>query len=409
MNNIMKLIFLLLLILFIPFSYSNGIWTYAEDIKAGVFGEREGLTDDDNYTFNNIVYFNRNIFANESATVRGNIISNRLVSFENSSFFIEPFGVSNLHRIVVNRIFSPGTNAYYLNPAGLSILQDLRVDSEIIYQGSSLEDIFVNRDGDTMTGDLNIYGDLTAQQICSSINPNICVDFNEFIVPKSLALDILMTVALLPGTGVIQGISDTRFHLTGSGVLTALDALEVLLYESGSDPNTATREEVEATINLWEDLQQPFLNRFDGIMQGDLDLDGNNINMGNGNINQVDTINVRELCSEDGENCFELADQSSGFSSNIFIDALVVSSRDEDWTGGPSSAWGYSFDLGNNQVTSSQIYDLCFLTTTLFPTIDDAYVMGGGCELNKNTNGTWTLTAHRQKRVSAYCAAACIG
>lgn len=153
----MKLIFLtLIMVLLIPFSYSNGIWTYPEDIKSGVFGAREGLGGDDNYTFNNIVYFNRNIFANESINVTGDVIANRFISRINSDYVLEPSKVSNLHRLVVDRIFSLGSNAFYLDPANTSILNDLTINGVLLYKGEDIDSRHVNRAGDTMTGDLNI-------------------------------------------------------------------------------------------------------------------------------------------------------------------------------------------------------------------------------------------------------------
>ena len=61
----MKVYIVLILVLtIIPFSFSNGIWTYAEDIRAGVFGLNENNPlAQYNYTFMDIVYFNANIFA----------------------------------------------------------------------------------------------------------------------------------------------------------------------------------------------------------------------------------------------------------------------------------------------------------------------------------------------------------
>ncbi|MFP4402628.1 MAG: hypothetical protein ACLFPL_05375, partial [Candidatus Nanoarchaeia archaeon] len=40
---------------------TNGVWTYSEDIKAGVFGADEGNPSGSNYTFNEIVYFNQDL------------------------------------------------------------------------------------------------------------------------------------------------------------------------------------------------------------------------------------------------------------------------------------------------------------------------------------------------------------
>ena len=58
-----NLVLLILVLTVIPFSFSNGIWTYAEDIRAGVFGLNENNPLGSNYTFNDVVYFNANIFA----------------------------------------------------------------------------------------------------------------------------------------------------------------------------------------------------------------------------------------------------------------------------------------------------------------------------------------------------------
>ncbi|MCH8519836.1 MAG: hypothetical protein LAT82_03725, partial [Nanoarchaeota archaeon] len=58
MNKILSIFVVLILSVFLSFGDTNGIWTYPEDIRSGVFGADEGLTASQSYTFNNVVYFN---------------------------------------------------------------------------------------------------------------------------------------------------------------------------------------------------------------------------------------------------------------------------------------------------------------------------------------------------------------
>ena len=133
----------------ISFSYanSNGIWTYPEDIRAGVFGADENLDSSDNYTFNNIVYFNRdlvasniqishNISVGDSLEVQNNIFASRFRSIDNPSFFLNPSGSSTLYAIFAEAYFTSGMgNTYYLRPAQLSIVHSLRVDNNLDLRG----------------------------------------------------------------------------------------------------------------------------------------------------------------------------------------------------------------------------------------------------------------------------------
>ncbi|MCH8520091.1 MAG: hypothetical protein LAT82_05035 [Nanoarchaeota archaeon] len=185
----------------LSFADTNGIWTYPEDIRAGVFGADEGLTGSDSFTFNNVVYFNANIISNSTIQSDVDIIGNRFIDIQNPTFFLNPSGVSNIHRIVAERYFSPSTNTLFLNPAGLSRISELEVQGNInlggtllsgevpwsrlsghpsilagaglvgggvlnqdrtlslnstILDGSHYDSRFVNRAGDTMTGNLNM-------------------------------------------------------------------------------------------------------------------------------------------------------------------------------------------------------------------------------------------------------------
>lgn len=130
----------LVVLLSIPFSFSNGIWTYAEDIRAGVFGDRENTDPGVNYnfTFEDIVYFNANIFGSENMVLEGDISATRFVDRVDSSFFIELSSNS-----VINSL-----NAQRINAS-----------SNLLYRGEELDVRFIRRDGDnTVTGDLVFEG-----------------------------------------------------------------------------------------------------------------------------------------------------------------------------------------------------------------------------------------------------------
>lgn len=121
---------------------SNGIWTYPEDIKAGVFGARENLAETEYFTFNNEVYFNKDIELRSNLIIgdEGHIISqnlNSLVLFPNrmgsgsfrirshenganlrTDFIIDSSGNSEMHgnlrlaggTLTANRIISNSPN-----------------------------------------------------------------------------------------------------------------------------------------------------------------------------------------------------------------------------------------------------------------------------------------------------------
>lgn len=137
----------------LSFSDTNGIWTYPEDIKAGIFGADETIVGD-NYTFDNIVYFNKNIFADS------------LVSNTNPSYILNLSGVSNLNRIVADMYFSPSTNSYFLNPAGFSKLKELEVDTNLSYKGVELDSRYIN-EGQTnsINSNMVIDGSLTRNDL----------------------------------------------------------------------------------------------------------------------------------------------------------------------------------------------------------------------------------------------------
>ena len=90
------LVFGVLLCVFgITMSYanSNGIWSYPEDIRAGVFGADEGLSESDRYVFNNQVHFNRDItLENASGFSKGLFVGNEghMISQFNNRLVLYP-------------------------------------------------------------------------------------------------------------------------------------------------------------------------------------------------------------------------------------------------------------------------------------------------------------------------------
>ncbi|MCH8519404.1 MAG: hypothetical protein LAT82_01475, partial [Nanoarchaeota archaeon] len=66
------------------------------------------------------------------------IIGNRFIDIQNPTFFLNPSGVSNIHRIVAERYFSPSTNTLFLNPAGLSRISELEVQGNLNLGGTLL-------------------------------------------------------------------------------------------------------------------------------------------------------------------------------------------------------------------------------------------------------------------------------
>lgn len=132
MKNIIIWSFLIVFSMTSVFADSNGIWTYAEDIRAGTFGLDENNSVGSNYTFDDFVYFNKNIFA-------GSIIDR-----DNSSFLINPSGASYLGGVFADAFYTRGGgNYYYLRPAGTSRINRLEVEGDITYKGELLENSFV--------------------------------------------------------------------------------------------------------------------------------------------------------------------------------------------------------------------------------------------------------------------------
>lgn len=137
------------------FADSNGIWTHVEDIRPGVFGGDEA-TASENYTFDNVVYFNKNIF------------SDSIISTSDPNYMLNLSGVSNIHRVVANKYFSNGSTIYYLDPAQISRVNNLEVVNTLLYKGQELDLRYVNEnqpnsitsgmiiDGTVVTSDLNL-------------------------------------------------------------------------------------------------------------------------------------------------------------------------------------------------------------------------------------------------------------
>lgn len=149
--------------------HANGIWTYAEDIRAGTFGEREN-NPEDIYIFNNRVIFNNNTFTNriegiDNSTYRVDLRDNRLSRFSG---------------VMSNVYLSPNTS-YYLVPEGSSILRDLEIRGDLIVNGNNILDLiggggggsipsgtYVLKSGDNMTGDLRVDAEVIANRVIAN-------------------------------------------------------------------------------------------------------------------------------------------------------------------------------------------------------------------------------------------------
>lgn len=118
---IISLVFISLISL--AFADSNGIWHEAADIKGGTFGSDESPTS---YTFNVPVYFN-------------SIYPSIFYDGEDSSYYLNPFGVSNLLTLNLTTL-----NANSVSSASISV------------GGQDINTKFVDVAGDTMSGDLNL-------------------------------------------------------------------------------------------------------------------------------------------------------------------------------------------------------------------------------------------------------------
>ncbi|MCH8520043.1 MAG: hypothetical protein LAT82_04790, partial [Nanoarchaeota archaeon] len=82
MKSIVIIMSLLILTFSSVYSDTNGIWTYPEDIRSGVFGADEGLTASQSYTFNNVVYFNAGLEASNIDVTNNIAMGGTLVSGE---------------------------------------------------------------------------------------------------------------------------------------------------------------------------------------------------------------------------------------------------------------------------------------------------------------------------------------
>lgn len=204
MNKIYLVFLSITLLLFPQIFATNGIWTYVEDVRAGVFGADENLDPlvTYNYTFIDIVYFNQdlvstNINVTTNLDVGDNVTARIFVDRENPNFFAQLSGQSAFRDITANNIFvstlfSVADNSFFIRPHANSVVNNLDVRGVISYKGSSdiddrfvlegqinsitqqmiqnnavtlnkldtssVDQRYVNRAGDTMTGDLSLGG-----------------------------------------------------------------------------------------------------------------------------------------------------------------------------------------------------------------------------------------------------------
>ena len=157
MNKLLITVFVMTLTFFsLSFSDSNGIWTHAEDIKSGVFGDDEIGGD---YTFNDIVYFNEdliykselieNLFLNRSGDSMSGTLNMQNNNITNVEMIrgdrVELAGASYIDRVVSQKYFSNGSTSYYLNPAGTSKLNNVEIANSFIYKGEELNNKFATK------------------------------------------------------------------------------------------------------------------------------------------------------------------------------------------------------------------------------------------------------------------------
>ena len=114
-------------VLFPLYADTNGIWTYPQDIKPGVFGEDESTNYSESYTFNH------------------KIIGSYYYDIKDPNYVLNLSGVSNMYRIVADLYFSSGNTAYYINPAGTSKLNILDAQ-QLQLRGTDIENIFATKD-----------------------------------------------------------------------------------------------------------------------------------------------------------------------------------------------------------------------------------------------------------------------
>ncbi|MCH8520254.1 MAG: hypothetical protein LAT82_05875, partial [Nanoarchaeota archaeon] len=156
MNNFFTLLVLFIFSFSLSFGDNNGIWTYPEDIRAGVFGADEGLTPSQNYTFNNIVYFNVGLESLNIDVANNIAMGGTLVSGE------VPWARLSNHRSVL-------AGAGLVGGGALNEDRTLSLNSTIL-DGSHYDSRFVNRAGDTMSGSLTVEGDVNANRFRSRTN-----------------------------------------------------------------------------------------------------------------------------------------------------------------------------------------------------------------------------------------------
>ena len=164
MKDLIKILIFILIVLSPIYADSNGIWTYSEDIRAGIFGADENLDSLDFYGFNNIVYFNVGLVAS-NIDVNGNIsMGGTLVSGE------VPWARLSNHPSII-------AGSGLVGGGALSTNRSLSLNSSIL-DGSHYDLRFVNRAGDTMTGALQL-------QLASGTSNNLIIGSEGHMISQN--------------------------------------------------------------------------------------------------------------------------------------------------------------------------------------------------------------------------------
>ena len=290
------------------YANGNGIWTYPEDIRAGVFGLDENLDSSDNYTFNNIVYFNKdlvasniqishNISVGDSLEVQNNIFASRFRSIDNPSFFLNPSGSSTLYAIFAEAYFTSGMgNTYYLRPAQLSIVHSLRVDNNLDLRGE-----IVN--GTVPWARLSEH---------PSIDAGIgLVGGGDLSQSRTIELDLDFT--------------DNRYVLEGQAGSISTGMIQNGAITSAKIASNSVRVQELNTASV----DSRYLRLTGGTMSGNLILGGNNINMAEGRI-----INVPNPTQNNHVANKAYVDSVAGGSMSCTTRQNTVSS----WSGPPTAS-----------------------------------------------------------------------
>ena len=126
-KQLLLIISLVCMSMTLNFADTNGVWTYPQDIKPGVFGEDESTNYSESYTFNH------------------KIIGSYYYDIKDPNYILNLSGVSNMYRIVADLYFSSGNTAYYLNPAGYSNVNTLNA-RQLQLRGTDIESMFATKD-----------------------------------------------------------------------------------------------------------------------------------------------------------------------------------------------------------------------------------------------------------------------